>query len=209
MTVVATIIASDAVQYEVKMTSKYNEYLDYDATTGAIDRTYNATDSVLLERYDDNAVYLDIMAADASDLCALYFFVEEFDEAMAIQPGVYTISKSLDAMTVLASVGAVNNSPYPSFYAKQNAQGQLVAPLYFFVGGTVTVENINGKMKLEVNAVNSYGVPVHLVYDATQDPNTGLDNVELEVKAVKMIKNGQLIINHEGKEYNAQGAIVK
>ena len=209
MTVVATIIASDAVQYEVKMTSKYNEYLDYDATTGAIDRTYNATDSVLLERYDDNAVYLEIMAADASDLCALYFFVEEFDEAMAIQPGVYTISKSLDAMTVLASVGAVNNSPYPSFYAKQNAQGQLVAPLYFFVGGTVTVENINGKMKLEVNAVNSYGVPVHLVYDATQDPNTGLDNVELEVKAVKMIKNGQLIINHEGKEYNAQGAIVK
>jgi hypothetical protein len=209
MTVVATIIASDAVQYEVKMTSKYNEYLDYDATTGAIDRTYNATDSVLLERYDDNAVYLEIMAADASDLCALYFFVEEFDEAMAIQPGVYTISKSLDAMTVLASVGAVNNSPYPSFYAKQNAQGQLVAPLYFFVGGTVTVENINGKMKLEVNAVNSYGVPVHLVYDATQDPNTGLDNVELEVKAVKMIKNGQLIINHEGKEYNAQGAMVK
>ena len=73
----------------------------------------------------------------------------------------------------------------------------------------MTVENINGKMKLEVNAVNSYGVPVHLVYDATQDPNTGLDNIELEVKAVKMIKNGQLIINHEGKEYNAQGAIVK
>ena len=210
MTVVATIIAADAVQYEVTMTSKYNEYLDYDATEGAIDRTYNATDSVLLETYDnDNAAYMEIMAADGSDLCALYFIVEDFDEELTIQPGVYTISKSLDAMTVLASVGAVDNSPYPSFYAKQNAQGQLVAPLYFLVGGTVTVEKVDGKMKLEVNAVNSYNVPVHIVYDATQGAGTAVENVKLEVKAVKMIKNSQLIINREGKMYNAQGAQVK
>ena len=210
MTVVATIIAADAVQYEVTMTSKYNEYLDYDATEGAIDRTYNATDNVLLETYDnDNAAYMEIMAADGSDLCALYFIVEDFDEELTIQPGVYTISKSLDAMTVLASVGAVDNSPYPSFYAKQNAQGQLVAPLYFLVGGTVTVEKVDGKMKLEVNAVNSYNVPVHIVYDATQGAGTAVENVKLEVKAVKMIKNSQLIINREGKMYNAQGAQVK
>jgi hypothetical protein len=210
MTVLATIIAADAVQYEVIMTSKYNEYLDYDATHGAIDRTYNATDSVLLETYDnDNAAYMEIMAADGSDLCALYFIVEDFDDAITIQPGAYTISKSLDAMTVLASVGAVDNSPYPSFYAKQNAQGQLVAPLYFLVGGTVTVEKVDGKMKLEVNAVNSYDVPVHIVYDATQGTGSAVENVKLEVKAVKMIKNSQLIINREGKMYNAQGAQVK
>ena len=210
MTVLATIIAADAVQYEVTMTAKYNEYLDYDATQGAIDRTYNATDSVLLETYDnDNAAYMEIMAADGSDLCALYFIVEDFDEELTIQPGVYTISKSLDAMTVLASVGAVDNSPYPSFYAKQNAQGQLVAPLYFLVGGTVTVEKVDGKMKLEVNAVNSYDVPVHIVYDATQGAGTAVENVKLEVKAVKMIKNSQLIINRDGKMYNAQGAQVK
>ena len=207
MTVLATIIAADAVQYEVTMTAKYNEYLDYDAAEGAIDRTYNATDSVLLETYDnDNAAYMEIMAADGSDLCALYFIVEDFDEELTIQPGVYTISKSLDAMTLLASVGAVDNSPYPSFYAKQNAQGQLVAPLYFLVGGTVEVENRNGKLYVEVNAVNSYDVPVHIVYDATQGVGTGLDNVGAEMKAVKMIKNSQLIINRDGKMYNAQGA---
>jgi hypothetical protein len=152
---------------------------------------------------------MEIMAADGSDLCALYFIVEDFDEELTIQPGVYTISKSLDAMTVLASVGAVDNSPYPSFYAKQNAQGQLVAPLYFLVSGTVTVEKVDGKMKLEVNAVNSYDVPVHIVYDATQGTGSAVENVKLEVKAVKMIKNSQLIINREGKMYNAQGAILK
>ena len=209
MTVVATIIASDAVQYEVTMTSKYNEYLDYDATEGAIDRTYNATDSVLLETYEnDDAAYMEIMAADGSDLCALYFIVEDFDAEITIQPGVYTISKSLDAMTVLASVGAVDNSPYPSFYAKQNAQGNLVAPLYFMVGGTVEVKNENGNLYVEVNAVNSYGVPMHIVYDAT--PTTGIENVGVATFDVeKKIDNGQLLIIRNGKAYNAQGAQVK
>lgn len=209
MNVVATIIASDAVQYEVTMTSKYNEYLDYDATEGAVDRTYNATDSLFLEEYEnDNSVYIEIMAADGSDLCALYFFVEEFDDAITIQPGVYTINKSLDAMTVLASVGAVENRPYPSFYAKQNAQGDLVAPLYFMVGGTVEVKNENGNLYIEVNAVNSYGVPMHIVYDAT--PTTGIENVGTTMLDVeKKIENGQLIIIRNGKAYNAQGAQVK
>ena len=38
---------------------------------------------------------------------------------------------------------------------------------------------------------------------------TDLDNIQVQVKTVKMIKNGQLIINKDGKEFNAQGAIVK
>ena len=162
-----------------------------------------------MEEYDnDNSVYVEIMAADGSDLCALYFFVEEFDETITIQPGVYTISKTLDEMTVLASVGAVENSPYPSFYAKQNAQGQLVAPLYFMVGGTVEVKNENGYLYIEVKAVNSYGVPMHIVYDAT--PTTGVENVGATMLDVeKKIENGQLIIIRNGKAYNAQGAQVK
>ncbi|MBO5012761.1 MAG: hypothetical protein J6C57_01850, partial [Paludibacteraceae bacterium] len=40
-------------------------------------------------------------------------------------------------------------------------------------------------------------------------PGTGLDNVQVEVNTVKTIKNGQLIIVRDGKEYNAQGAVVK
>ena len=38
---------------------------------------------------------------------------------------------------------------------------------------------------------------------------TGLENATVTVKAVKTIKNGQLIITRDGKEYNAQGAILK
>ena len=38
---------------------------------------------------------------------------------------------------------------------------------------------------------------------------TSLDDVKVQVKTVKMIKNGQLIILKDGVEYNVQGAIVK
>ncbi len=42
-----------------------------------------------------------------------------------------------------------------------------------------------------------------------QGPATGVDNVQVEVKTIKMIKNGMLIINKGGREFNAQGAILK
>ena len=37
----------------------------------------------------------------------------------------------------------------------------------------------------------------------------GLENLEVTVKSVKMIKNGKLVIVKDGVEYNAQGAILK
>lgn len=40
-------------------------------------------------------------------------------------------------------------------------------------------------------------------------PETGVDNIQVENVAVKMIKNGQLIIIKNGVEYNVQGAILK
>ena len=40
-------------------------------------------------------------------------------------------------------------------------------------------------------------------------PETGVDNIQVEHVAVKMIKNGQLIIVKDGVEYTAQGATVK
>ena len=41
------------------------------------------------------------------------------------------------------------------------------------------------------------------------DAATAIDNTNADVKAVKVIRNGQLIIVRDGVEFNAQGAIVK
>ena len=40
-------------------------------------------------------------------------------------------------------------------------------------------------------------------------PETALDNIPVTVKAVKVVKNGQLVIIKGDVEYNAQGAVVE
>lgn len=206
ITATATFIATDAIQYEVTMTSSFNKHIDYDAETGAVDRTYTAEDKELIET-DESDCYFEVEAADGSDVCALYFFCEELDEEVTIQPGTYTISDTQEYMTVLASVGVMGSSVYPSFYAAMDEEGYLLTPLYFFVGGTVTVENVNGQLKVEVNAVNSYDVPIHIVYDATV---TALSDTRYPISDTrKILQNGQLLIIRNGKAYNAIGARVK
>ena len=206
---VATLIAADAVQYEVTMTTTYNNHLNYDAEEGAIDRTFTADDEVIVESYDDGSSYFEVMAADGSDILALYFIAEDYDNEITFMPGTYTISDSQDYMTVLASVGVVGGSVYPSFYGFMSADGRgLVTPLYFLVGGSVVVEKRDGKLYIEVNAVNSYNVPIHIVFDGTKK-TSGVENVTTEKGASKRIENGQLLINRNGNTYNVLGAQIQ
>jgi hypothetical protein len=140
---------------------------------------------------------------------ALYFFSEEYDSDIVIQPGTYTIDDTQDYMTVLAGAGVVNNSIYPSFYGYLSEDGKgIVTPLYFLVGGTVEVENRDGKLYVEVNAVNSYNVPIHIVFDGTKQ-TTAVENITTEKGVTKRIENGQLLINRNGNTYNVLGASVK
>ena len=78
------------------------------------------------------------------------------------------------------------------------------------VGGTVNVENVDGKLKVEVNAVNSYDVPIHIVYDASAN-TTAIENIQTEgvVDVQKKVVDGQLLIIRNGKAYNAVGVQVK
>jgi hypothetical protein len=86
--------------------------------------------------------------------------------------------------------------------------GSLVTPLWLLVDGTVEVTKTeDGNPYLEVNAVNSYGVEVHIVYDGT---TTGIENINVNIEGLqKQIVNGQLVIIRDGKAYNAQGAQLK
>ena len=87
--------------------------------------------------------------------------------------------------------------------------GGLITPLWLLVGGTVEVsKNSANEVYMEVNAVNSYGVSVHIVYDGTT-PTGVSDALSPQTQPVKYIKNSQLLIRKNGNEYNAQGIIVK
>lgn len=210
--IVATIsvICSNAVQYEITMTAKFSKpHLQYDAEYG-VEKNYTAADVVeaeYLEGYD--IVYWQVEAADGSDMCALYFFVEKADADIVVPAGVYTIDDSMDYGTVYASTGC---DPFqgvsPSVYAKYDGE-YLSIPLWFMVGGTVTVEKIEGKMQMTIDAVNSYDQPIHIKYQGANNVPTALEHIQSPISnCQKLIKDGQLIIIRDGKTYNAQGAVI-
>ena len=156
-------VGGKSEKVEVKAPLKY----DATAADGALDYTYGE-DAVV--ETTDKGFYGMLDVADATSMLALLFVYPEgvADAETTIPAGTYTISDSQAAGTVLASSGVSNTGSVGySFFAKTNAQGQLVPPLYFPVEGTVEVTKVDGKLKVEVNGLNSNDVSVHVVYDAT------------------------------------------
>ena len=208
LTAEAELIARNAVCYRIKMTSEYNTHLDFDEPDMDVDRSYTTEDQVFIEnQIDPNGyIYLSITAADMSDMCAFFFFVEEADDDIVIPVGTYPINLTEEYGTVQANPGVQGNGVFPSFYAQMLEDGSLIVPLWLLVGGTVDVtKDEEGNAHLEVNAVNSYGVPVHIVYDGTP-VNTAVENTQSPMtRSQKLLRNGHLIIKNAGAEYNAQG----
>ena len=204
----ATVICSNAVQYEITMTSKVEKpHLEYDATE-PLEVLYTADDELVLEYDASNAgVWVEVNAADGSNLTQILVFVEAPDAETVLPLGTYTIDDSMDYGTVMASPGVQDGYVYPSFYANLE-DGNLVSPLWFMVTGSVVVEKLeNGNLKIEITALNSYDQPIHIVYDGA---GTGVENIHVDVEGIsKQIIDGKLVIIRDGKAYNAMGAQIK
>ena len=73
----------------------------------------------------------------------------------------------------------------------------------------------DGVITLQGKLENASAWPAPVYWNLTisgklpQGPTTALDNIAVEAKAIKMIKNGQLIIIKNGVQYNVQGAVIK
>ena len=205
---VAKFIARNGVYYHVKMTSEYNTHLDFDEPEEIIDRTYTTADNVTIDDQTENNgyIYLALTAADGSDMAAFFFFVEEPDEDIIVPAGVYPIDSSEEYGTVYANPGVQGDGVWPSFYARMMEDGSLITPLWLLVDGTVEVtKTADGKPYMEVNAVNSYGVEVHIVFDGS---TTGVENIPVgdAVGTQKWMLDGQLLIIRNGNMYDVTGA---
>ena len=203
-----------AIVYEVGGKSgKEAAPLQYDAETGNVDRTYDANDQLdVITDYvaQYGQLYVDIIAADSSDALSLMFFTQTTDPEIGLPAGTYPISSTPAYGVACASEGYdAQYGPTPCVYVTLVEEGGKLYynELYFLVSGQIVVEKVNGKMKLTVDAVNSYGVPVKVVYDPT---STAVENTIVENNNVqKVIKNNQLLIIKEGVEYNVLGSVVK
>ncbi len=211
LTLTASVVCEDAIQYDVTLTSKYEEpHIEFDAEEGPVERVYGANAEVTINDYsaDYGLISVQIIDSVEGDITALYFCYMESDPETIIPEGTHEINSTWFDGTVLASTGMdFDGNVMPSYYAGY-VDGWLVEPFYFFQSGTVEVtKSANNKLSFEINAVNSCGIPVHIVYDATA---SSVENIDVNVAGVKkQILDGQLVIIRDGKAYNAIGAQVK
>ena len=198
VTLVGEFVAVDGVEYRITMTSKVDKpRIQDDAMSGAVERVFVNENQLTIEKEEEDKIRLEIMTD--SDLMALWFYVEYIDDEIVIPEGEYTIDDYGDYWSVIKGDGSLGKS----FYATHD--GEYFTSLYFLVDGTVVVSKKNGKLHLEMHAVNSYDVPVHVVY--APGATTGVENTQSPIpNAQKVLRQGQLLIEREGKMYNAQGA---
>ena len=107
-------------------------------------------------------------------------------------------------------------------FADEGRAFEGLEPLWYFpadgLGGASngvrtavpTVEVDGNKATIYLYAQNNgYAVYEFIVDENYVGPNTGVENVEVELGARKMIENGQVIILKNGVKYNVLGAEVK
>ena len=210
ITLTASVVCEDAIQYDVTLTSKYVEpHIEFDSEEGAVDRVYGPDAEVIInDRTEDyGLVYLQITDVVEGDVTAVYFVLSEPDAETVIPEGTYEINSTRFDGTVLASTGMEwDGTVVPSYYAGYT-DGWLVEPFYFFQTGTVDVaKDTEGKLNFEINAVNSCGIQVHIVYG---NMPSSIENINVNVDTKKQIVDGKLVIIHNGEAYNVVGARVK
>lgn len=205
VTMIGSFIGRDSVRYEITLTTKVDKpRLDDDMTSGAIDCIVTGNDITLEDDTKDNgSIFFDVLTD--KELLALYFFVEESDPDIVIPEGTYYIDDTQNYWTVNASDGTIGT--YPSFYATHN--GIDFTSMYFFVSGIIEVKNKNGKLYMEINALNSYDVPAHIIYDGSVTTDVeNIINADTIVSEKRLI-NDQLIIIRNGNKYNIMGTLIK
>ena len=194
-------VGADGVEYKVTLSTKVDKprIID-DATEGAVERIFANEDELTIEQLTDDKVRLEIMTD--RDLLAMWFYVEQIDDNIIIPEGEYSIDTSDDYWSVIAADGSLGKT----FYATHD--GEYFTSFYFLVDGTVTVSKKNGKLSFEVQALNSYDVPVHIIYDSSA--TSAVENITTEqTNSQKKMINGQMMIIRNGKKYNVLGSSIE
>lgn len=215
ITAVATLICENAVCYQFTFITPFERaHLQHDTEYGDIDYTYDETSRLYLQDFinTDQMIYMELTPANLENVTSVYFYATEMDPVIGIPEGVYLISGSGKIGTVVASKGvSVMGYPLESYFCTlDNFDGELYyGDLYCMVDGTITVKNVDGKLKLEVDAVNSYDLSIKLHYEGYLP--TSVENITTsdKVGTEKRIIDGQLLIIRNGQIYTATGARVK
>lgn len=130
---------------------------------------------------------------------------DELVDTYVIPEGTYPVSENSELHTVVASPGVVLDEVYSSFVATFNGSS-LSTPLWLVRSGEVTVSHQDGKLSVEVDALNSNERSIRLHVLATPFIVEGIECLQTTMPAPrKMLRNGQLIIIRNNNEYTILG----
>lgn len=215
VTAVASFICDNSVQYDLTFITEYvRERIPFDKEDEDLDFTFGHDSYIKVTDWRPDGyrlIELFIVDADETIVADFYFVVDQdvaADPDIVLPAGVYPVNASWQSGTTLACSGVAPDGPLPSYVCFVDAEGYLdPLNLWCLVDGTVTIEKVNGKMKLEVDASNSYDMSVKLHYNAASTPVEDIYVDEINIS--KRLINGQLLIIRNGETYTATGALVK
>lgn len=204
---VGSFIGMDGVKYNVTLTTQVDKpRFDYDMPSDELESTIHATkEDIYIEdnTAEDGSIFLEVMTD--KELLALFFYAEEADAQTIIPEGTYYIDYSSDYETVSASDGSLTR--HSSFYATHD--GVDFTSMYFFVSGTIEVKNNDGQLMLDINALNSYDVPSHIVLECV-DTESDVENITTApIDCQKIMRDGHVLIIRNGHTYDLMGTIIK
>lgn len=195
------MIGTDEKAYVIDLvqpagTFEMDAYVDLDLTVSMDSVEITKNDSmgcfVLFAALWDYYIELDLFA----DLSATTFPV-----------GDYTVSNTRQPFTALQSIGYIGAEVHPSCVVAvgHSSDGSVwTNNLWMFVSGTISV-NADGSI-LAVGK-NSYGRDIRIQFTPPTE-QTGLmtPNNDADKLVRKILRQGQLLIQHAGKTYNLLGA---
>lgn len=145
------------------------------------------------------------------DYYADLYVLADFDAQLGVPAGTYQVASSGETGTVWASSGGNEEEDEPSYLAADfDAEGYYNTS-YYFAGGTLTVSASTKGVKYEMAITTHFGSTLNLTYEGPVENgfDTAVEQVtnndEHAAAAVKILRNGQLLILRNGLRYNAAG----
>lgn len=201
VTVTATLLGTDGNTYDISMVydpSKVDPY-QYDEEVDDFEYTFESY--IVNDKYVATNGILIVNAQSETTAVTMYLIPAQGQTALTA--GEYAVVTEPAYGTVLA--GSYNQGVSPSYAATLVAEaGQIyLDQVWYFVSGKVTVD---ANLNIVVDALNSKGKAIKATLKGEEQ---GIEDVDAAAKATKTIKNGQLIIEKNGVQYNAQGAVIR
>ena len=211
----ASFICSDDRMYNLHFIADTRTRLPNDAAEGEIDYTFASdADALFITRFyaEYDEVFLQLVGNETPyPFAQIGFFLEELDATYILPEGDYPIDYTYQYGTVEASPGILNYRAFPSEFGYLNSDGDFIPPFWFFFSGNVSIHHTANGIRMEVNALNSYDRPIHLVYEGMPVMDAIEEvNAEKNSPAKKYLQNGKLRIRRaDGTIFTVLGQEIK